>query len=148
MGQRNFVRRADVSAAWHVDFGRGFDAMKATFQAHHFPPHAHDTYVIELIEFGVDEFQRGAQMWRAARGDIVVISPGEVHTGRPGQDRPLSYRSHYPRGELLADVVEHIHGRRWEPRFRSAVITDKPLAQKITRLHHEIEENGDAQWSR
>lgn len=127
-----------------LDFGRGFDVMKATFQAHHFPPHAHDTYVVEVVEFGVDEFQCGAETCRATCGDIVVISPGEVHTGRPGPNGPLSYRSLYPRGELMADIVEQVHGRRWEPRFRSPVITDISLAQQIVALHREIETNCEA----
>src|SRR5688572_17658084 len=95
---------ADITSAWNVGLGRGLDLMKAIFWAHAFPPHAHDFYVIEVIEAGVDEFQCGSQTWLAKAGDIVVIAPGEVHTGRPGNGGPLCYRSLYPRGDFLADV--------------------------------------------
>jgi len=41
---------ADISSAWHMGLGWGLDLMKATFWTHALPPHAHDYYMIEVIE--------------------------------------------------------------------------------------------------
>jgi AraC-like DNA-binding protein len=142
--RRTHGRSSDSSSTWNVGFGRGLELMKATFWAHAFPPHAHDYYVIEVIESGTDEFRCGSQAWRAVPGDVVVIGPGEVHTGRPGRGAPLCYRSFYPRGDFLAEIAEEVHGVRCEPRFPSPVISDPRLARRIARVHAGLEGPGDA----
>jgi hypothetical protein len=124
--RRTRDRSADISSSWSVGLGRGLDLMKATFWNHAFPPHAHDFYVIEVVEAGTDEFRCGARTWLAKPGDIVVIGPGEVHTGRPGRGGPLCYRSLYPHADFLAELAEQVHGRRCELRFRAPVIADPP----------------------
>jgi AraC-like DNA-binding protein len=130
---------------WHLHSFGGLDLMRATYRSHRFPPHVHDTFVIQLVEGGTDEFLRGRESYRAGAGDIVLINPGDVHTGQPADDEPLSYRALYPRAELLAEVARSL-GRSvgGAPTFPRAVVRDPSLANHLRRLFRALHSGADS----
>jgi AraC-like DNA-binding protein len=65
----------------------------------------------------------------AGPGSVVVLEPGEAHTGAPADLPDFTYRVMYPAAALLSDGL----GRT--PRFREPVIADTGLAAELRRLH-------------
>jgi AraC-like DNA-binding protein len=77
-------------------FGTRVEVLQATYRSHTFTRHWHDTYTLGAVLAGGGTFWcRGAQHF-ASSGSVVVIPPGEVHTGSvwPGHD-VLSYVAIY-----------------------------------------------------
>ena len=50
------------------------------------------SYAIGVIESGVEEFTYQGVVHRAPAGSVVVIHPGEVHTGYAGTKAGWTYR--------------------------------------------------------
>lgn len=116
------------------------ELMRARFDTHVFPRHWHDTYVIEVVEQGVDEFSCNGSTHLAPAGSIVLINPGEVHTGASAGAIPLAYRSFYPTQELLSRLCllpdgGHSHA------FSSHVIQHSRLAQRLFDAHASLEQH-------
>jgi AraC-like DNA-binding protein/mannose-6-phosphate isomerase-like protein (cupin superfamily) len=84
-------------------FGKKVEVLRANYRTQSFARHSHDTYTLGLVRAGAGSFWcRGAE--RLVReGDIVVIPPGEVHTGSVARDAGrLSYLAIYLPAELAA----------------------------------------------
>lgn len=115
---------------------QNMELMSATFTSHVFPRHFHETYVIEMVEAGVDEFHCGDSLHHAGPGSIILINPGDVHTGRPVGSVPLRYRSFYPGADLFASIVSQLDdGRETAPLFPNPVIRDQRLYRALSQLH-------------
>ncbi len=143
-GYRRATATKEAASMRRLDRCGGLDVLQATYHRHSFPPHVHDTFVIELVEQGVDEFtcERGSH--RAYAGDIVLIHPGEVHNGRPAGAEPLSYRAIYPSPKLLAEVAVSLgHPVETPARFHGPVLRDVLLVEKLRELFHVLQEVGD-----
>jgi AraC-like DNA-binding protein len=76
---------------------------------------------------------RGALHY-AGPGSVVVLEPGEAHTGGPADPPDFTYRVMYPAAGLLAEGLL-AQGARRLPRFREPVIADPGLAAELRRLH-------------
>ena len=75
--------------------------------SHHcFPRHFHDHYVIEWVISGSDAFYCNGNNYVAERNQLVLINPGEVHTGSTMADQSLFYFSLYPSEKELRQVAE------------------------------------------
>lgn len=92
----------------------GMEILRASCYEHSYPAHFHDEFVIAA-------FARGAQRTRICRergiaspGTVMVIAPGEVHTGEAVQrDEGWDYCAFYPSQALVNEValtVLHGHG--------------------------------------
>jgi len=128
---REDADRADVAA---FDFsGERVVVLRTLYRAMTFPRHSHDTYTIGVGLRGVGSIWcRGASHVRR-RGDIVVIPPGEVHTGGIG-----------PRSHVLSYFAAHVSASLFErcakvactgtPDFRVPVLHDKQIARALLAL--------------
>ncbi|GAB3879119.1 AraC family transcriptional regulator [Kibdelosporangium lantanae] len=117
-------------AVWtRVDAGHGvpLDLLTARFVHHRFAPHAHEEFSIGACVEGVEVIDyRGARHYTGP-GSLVVIEPGEVHTGGAARPGGFAYRVLYPQWTLLAsDRVPH---------FRDLVVDDPGLAAEVYRTH-------------
>jgi len=120
------------------------ELLTATYVTHTFPRHFHETFVIEVVESGVDEFYCKGDKHTAIAGKIVLFNPFEVHTGCSVGNQPLTYRSMYPAPELLLEVVSQLEGRDHAlPFFSDNVICDIGLAKTFLRTHKTLEKGGD-----
>ncbi|WP_158501552.1 AraC family transcriptional regulator [Vitiosangium sp. GDMCC 1.1324] len=130
---------------WLVEELGGLEMLKATYITHTFAPHTHDGFAIGVIERGVESFRCRGQMQHAAAGSVVVVNPGDVHTGQSGEEEGFSYRMLYPDAKLLADVATELSGRiQGVPDFRSPVIEDPEIATRIRALHAALERPSSA----
>lgn len=74
----------------------GLEIARIHRSAHVFPRHTHDYYAIGLMEvgacYGVDG---GATSMCVESGQVMLIAPGQVHSGTPASEGPVSYRMLY-----------------------------------------------------
>lgn len=129
-------------SAEHAKFWRdqalGFDLLRATYVKHSFAPHTHDHYVIGVIDGGVETFRHKGAVHYAPSGHIILVNPGEVHTGSAAHEAGWTYRTLYPSTEILRAIGmpgEHV------PYFPNAVVRDPLLAAKLRQFHRASEDN-------
>ncbi len=120
-----------------------FEILRARYVRQQFAPHSHDSLALGVIEQG-----RSRMLWRGAErllraGDVVVIAPGEVHTGGPADDAGWQYRMLYVPTSLVADAAGGEDRAPAAPRFDACVVHDPLLAARLVALHRVLE-SGDA----
>ena len=114
--------------------------LRTTYQSQTFARHTHDTYTLGLVLGGAGTFWcRGAERI-ACKGDIVVIPPGEVHTGSVGVGVDcLSYLAVYLPVELatLHAQAAGLRGAK-PPEFGSVVLRDSVVRRAYQALDRAI----------
>jgi AraC-like DNA-binding protein len=81
----------------------GIELLTARYTSQSFVPHFHETYAIGVVEAGALTQAYRHQFQKAyVSGDVIVIAPGEVHTGRSIGSQGVTYRMMY----LPVEVVE------------------------------------------
>ncbi|NED08068.1 AraC family transcriptional regulator, partial [Streptomyces sp. SID6648] len=78
---------AREQARWsRARLGRGgppLDLLTARFDRHVYAPHAHDEYTVGVTVGGLEVIAYRGGHIHSGPGSIVVLEPGEVHTGGP-----------------------------------------------------------------
>lgn len=113
--------------------------LENTYSGFVHPKHFHETYCVQIIDKGSDSlYCNGSNYKNIGHNEVILINPGEVHTGGGG--------SFNPAGEQLVCKVFYFGLSEWnnilgesfsknknisDARFRTPVITDKALVQKI-----------------
>lgn len=107
----------------------GVECYRAHIVRHAFEPHAHDGFGLGAIESGVERFRYRGGEHLAPPGSLVLMNPGELHTGRAETEGGWRYRMIY----VDAAVVETITGEAgwW---FRDAVFHDATTAARVGTL--------------
>ena len=107
-----------------------------------FAPHVHDGFSIGVCLEGLEMIRYRGRRHYAAPGSVVILPPGEAHTGGPSGGANFVYRVMYPSVELLAD------GSARPPRFPEPVVTDPALATELRRAHAALSRaaQGSGQW--
>jgi AraC-like DNA-binding protein len=121
-------------------FGQ-FDWLHATFVQHSFVPHTHDAYVFSLIERGVEAFTYQKTVHHAPAGSLVMVNPHEVHTGYAPLETGWTYRSIYPKLELMQQIGRQL-GVSGIPVFGQAVLRDVALERQFLQMHQVQQTNG------
>ncbi len=139
---------------WRDDSLGEVEALHARYITHAFAPHTHEGYAIGVIMEGAETFRYRGQTEVAPAGSLVVINPGEVHTGQAATADGWRYRMLYPAGGVVRAVASELAGRPVDvPFFRQAVIEDPALARDLARVHADLEapasplERGSWLWS-
>jgi AraC-like DNA-binding protein len=133
-------QRIDQGISWtHVAF-HNLRFMRAFFVQHAFKPHAHDYFVLGIIEKGVQSFTHERQRHITTPDHLIVINPGEMHTGEAVIADGFQYRAFYPTQDLMRSVArdfapdaDHL------PRFGGSVRHDPQLFRLFQRLHQRSE---------
>lgn len=125
---------------WHNPTLDNLELLHATYVTHRFAPHVHEGYAIGVIVRGVEAFAYRGTNHVASAGSIVLINPGEVHTGHAVTPIGWTYRMLYPDAEQLRRVAAQIRGKRVDyPFFSHAVIEDPDLARHLIAVHQQLE---------
>ncbi|WP_030341127.1 AraC family transcriptional regulator [Streptomyces sp. NRRL S-1022] len=120
--------------------GPPLDLLTASFRRHVYAPHAHDEYTIGVCVGGSEVIDYRGGHIRTGPGRIVVLEPGEMHTGGPGNTTDgYAYRALYAEPSLLADGT--LGGL---PHFREPLIDDPALATALRTAHTELSACPDA----
>lgn len=134
----------------HTQFWReptlsNLELLRATYITHAFAPHIHDGYAIGVIESGAEQFKYRRSVHVAPRGSIVVINPGEMHTGEAATEQGWTYRMLYPDVSLLQRAAAEVAGKQCDmPFFPSPVVDDPVLAVQLLHLHAALEDSSSA----
>jgi AraC-like DNA-binding protein len=94
-----------------------------------FAPHVHDGFSIGVCIEGLEMIRYRGGRHYAAPGSVVILPPGEAHTGGPSDGTNFVYRVMYPAAELLGD------GAARPPLFPDPVVMDPALAAELRRVH-------------
>src|SRR2546428_10247499 len=88
--------RTEWSRYYHDHQLHDLEVLHARFINHRYARHAHDYFVIALVESGAASYwYRGAQRVASA-GQVFVVNPDEPHTGDPATPGGYVYRVLYP----------------------------------------------------
>ncbi|MER6132102.1 AraC family transcriptional regulator [Streptomyces sp. NPDC001815] len=112
--------------------GRPLDLLTARFDRHRYAPHAHDEFTIGVCVGGAEVIDYRGGRIRPGLGSIVVLGPGEVHTGAPAADDGYAYRALYAEVPLLTE------GTLGVPDFREPLLDDPELATALRLTHTEL----------
>ncbi len=118
------------------------ELLHAYYITQNFSRHIHDTYAIGVIQEGAEGFTYRGASHIAPAGSIVMINPGEVHTGHAATEAGWKYRMLYPDVSLLQQAAaEAGYGVGIIPFFPKAVIQDDQTTALILKLHLALESN-------
>lgn len=112
------------------------ELLRATFITHTYSPHIHEGYAIGVIEKGAERFKYRRSTHIAPQGSIVLINPGEMHTGEAFNEQGWSYRMFYPDISLLQRAASETREKAQSvPFFPAPVVHDPPMARLLSQLH-------------
>ncbi|WP_282699661.1 AraC family transcriptional regulator [Streptomyces sp. CC219B] len=112
--------------------GPPLDLLTARFDKHVYAPHAHEEYTIGVCVGGSEIIDYRGGHIRTGPGSVVVLAPGEMHTGGPGNPTDgYAYRALYAEPSLLADGCGL-------PHFREPLLDDPELAAALRLTHTEL----------
>ena len=114
------------------------ELLHATYITHSFAPHAHEGYAIGVVSQGVETFRYRGATHRASRGAVVLVNPGEVHTGYAETASGWTYHMYYPEVSTLEAVGLSV-GLHSTPFFPQAVVRDAALARLMLSTHASLE---------
>lgn len=102
--------------------------------SHTFSKHSHDEFGIGLITNGAHRSASGHGTVEAHEGDIITVSPGEIHDGAPVERTPRCWVMLYVEPEAVMRFVggEYL-GAADELEFRRPVVRDRRLAARFRR---------------
>ena len=138
---RTAAERADLR---RVDCLAPFDLLQAHYLRHSFAPHAHETYAIGVALSGaVATRHRGARHVMGP-GQLLLVNPGELHTGEPACDEGWSYVMCYPGVDLLRAAADGMRGRPGAaPVLPAPAIADPGLAAAAAAVLGTLARPGD-----
>jgi hypothetical protein len=86
----------------------GVELPEAAFEQHKYERHIHETYAIGYTLREVQRFWcRGVTVTHeSTRGDVIAISPGEVHDGQSGSSGGYAYRILYVSIDRVRRIIE------------------------------------------
>jgi len=118
--------------------------LRGSYASHRFPLHFHDEYAIGVIESGSQRARIGRRAdVRMPSGSVVVINPGEIHTGGPDGEEGWTYRMFYWPPHLLREVARRdldLPDAFLE--FPEPQGLDPILARKLLALHRALDHPG------
>ncbi|WP_055489768.1 AraC family transcriptional regulator [Streptomyces sp. TP-A0356] len=114
--------------------GPPLDLLTARFARHRYAPHAHDEFTIGVCVGGSEVIDYRGGHIHTGPGTIVVLDPGEMHTGAPATPTDgYAYRALYAEPSLLTDGI--LGGL---PHFREPVLDDPELVAALCAAHTEL----------
>lgn len=123
-------------SVWRSEHLFNMDFASYALTHHSFSRHFHEYYVIELVLNGVDRFYCDGENYDAENDQLVLINPGEVHTGNTISDIPLQYFSLNPDKETLQSIAASLSITLPNDFcFERSLIQRPHLAQKLRLLY-------------
>lgn len=125
---------------WTPNFS-GVELFQARICRYAFDKHFHDAYTIGLNESGLGQsFVRG-QLVDSPANSFNLINPGEVHTGKAGDDQSWRFRNLYISSVLMQSLLEQLdHRQPTLPVFREPVAHDPALRSRFLNVFQVLDQ--------
>jgi AraC-like DNA-binding protein len=137
MGERGNV--ADWAHYYARPLFAGVELLHARFVRHAFAKHAHDYFVVAVVEHGAQRFWCDRETHTTPALGIIVLNPGDAHTGEAASEAGFHYRALYPSAALMAAVAGEVEGTGGRvPRFSTPRIDDEGLARRLVQTHRVL----------
>ena len=134
------LEKGENAKLWCVPHLNNLQLLRANFITYSFKRHMHDYFVIGMIEDGVQRFAYRRDQYVTPTTGLIVINPGEAHTGEAAIPSGFRYRALYPETEQMQHIAAEIKGRNRDiPFFSQPVIHDAALFHEFRRLHVALE---------
>jgi AraC-like DNA-binding protein len=125
---------------WSVPHLNDLHLLSATFVTYAFKRHMHDYFVIGMVEEGLQRFDYGRDHYITPPSGLIIINPGEPHTGEAAVVSGFRYRALYPEAEMMQSVAAEVRGRSYDiPFFAKPVIDDVALFDAFRQFHTMLE---------
>jgi hypothetical protein len=124
----------------------GVELLAGCCFEHRYAPHFHEEVVIAAFTGGVQKWHVGRHRGTAVPGNVLIIQPGETHTGEAAQASGWAYRAFYPDRETLQQMAADLFAGspHRSITFDAAPLHhEAPLARRLVSLHRIIEVNAD-----
>lgn len=130
---------------WQAGALGGLELLRAHYIRQRFSPHSHDAYVIAVIEAGAERYRYRGADHLAPAGSLVLVDPGEVHTGAKGHADGWRYRVFYPCPAQVRSLLAELEiPAAHLPLFPDSVHRDPPLVARFAALHRLLESGASA----
>jgi AraC-like DNA-binding protein len=117
------------------------EIVHARYVEHRFARHAHEHFVVGIVEEGVQQYTyRGARHTTPA-GQTFFVNGGEPHTGEPATKEGYLYRTLCLGPQALRQLMLDITRRNVLPYLRGAVVADRQLFARLRRLNLAVSAN-------
>lgn len=138
-------RRDDIKLWRDNALHGGMEILRASCYEHSYPPHFHNEFVIAAFARGAQRNRICRQNGIAAAGTVMVIMPGEVHTGEAVQrDEGWDYCAFYPSQTLINDVAETVLQGRGDVNFGTAGMRHDPrVARRMLHAAQVLNASSD-----
>jgi AraC-like DNA-binding protein len=114
------------------------EAVHAHYVEHRFARHAHEHFVIGIIEKGVQEyFYKGSKQTTPA-GQIFFVNGEEPHTGEPATRDGYLYRTLCLSPKIFRQLTFDLTQLDELPRLEGSVVADRELFARLRRLHQAL----------
>ncbi len=134
-----------ASLQWVRVYGvRGaYDAevVHAHYVEHRFARHAHEHFVIGLVEKGIQQYTYRHARHTTPAGHIFFVNGDEPHTGEPARTEGYVYRTLCLSCDAFQQLALDISGKNHHPSLHGAVTADGQLFAKLQRLHWAVAGN-------
>ncbi len=126
---------------WHHQ-ALDVNLFQARFQRYAFTRHTHDYYVVAVVERGLQFFRHAGQKHLTPPDGLILINPGEMHTGEPADAAGFRYLALYPSlAQMRAAAAELGSGQAVAPQFTQPRGDHPMLARQLRRLHAALRGN-------
>ncbi|MCP3924151.1 MAG: AraC family transcriptional regulator [Desulfobacterales bacterium] len=117
----------------------GLEVLHARFYKHSFGKHFHDGYAFGAILDGSETYFYNKNKHIAKTGSIVVVNPGEIHTGHASNVKDgWYYFMFYPTPALIKKALGDLEYPDKLPFFKESVLQDNQLFWKIVEFKRSL----------
>ncbi|ACA20398.1 transcriptional regulator, AraC family [Methylobacterium sp. 4-46] len=118
---------------------RGLETLAAHYVRQSFKPHAHDEFVIGIIEVGAHAVWCRGEQHRVGGGTVVTMHPGEVHHGGAAVAEGWVQRMLYVSEDLMSQLIREATDRpRVKPDFKTTFHLRPDLATCFSHFHQVL----------
>jgi AraC-like DNA-binding protein len=123
----------------------GLELLRASCVDHRYLPHFHAEFVVAAFKCGAQRHRIVRREGVAFAGTVMVISPGDAHTGEAAErGERWEYCAYYPPADLMDDIAADVLGGSGALDFgREPLRTDPVLARTLLAAHRVIESTPD-----
>ncbi|MEU7135970.1 AraC family transcriptional regulator [Streptomyces sp. NPDC046261] len=118
------------------------ELLAARFERFAFDRHSHEQLSVGVIEQGAEGLHMAGGTVVVPAGHLVILNPGQVHTGFAAEESGWRYRMFYFDTAMVGELAREHLGTQdvW---FADTAVRDAELFALLRRVHREQEYAGD-----